>query len=70
MGEEKEEHWVPRTKEDWHEVFAGGIQLDRQRQEEADAKRAEEEEAKNKNEEDNDSDDKRPRTFAERLLGF
>lgn len=69
MGEEKEEHWVPRTKEDWHEVFAGGIQLDRQRQEEADAKRAEEE-AKNKNEEDNDSDDKRPRTFAERLLGF
>lgn len=69
MGEEKEEHWVPRTKEDWHEVFAGGIQLDRQRQEEADAKRAEEE-AKNKSGEDNDSDDKRPRTFAERLLGF
>lgn len=67
-NDDKSEAWVPRTKEDWHDIFAGGIQLDRQRQEEAEAARAEEE-AKNRKENE-DSDDAKPRTLAERLLGL
>ena len=58
--------WAPKTREDWTELFADGFLRARSKHDEDEAKKNA---ASPPGETGDGSGDKKPKTFAERLLG-
>lgn len=68
-GDNANEPWFPKSREDWVGAFADGIALDRDNRQKAEEARAEEEAKNGQNNGGEGSGDQRPKSWAERVLG-
>jgi hypothetical protein len=66
-GNQNDEPWLPKTRDDWVSMFADGQALHKSREAEEAAKTAAAQGDQSKD--SKDEGEKKPRTLAERILG-